>query len=269
MSVLLNALAGKGFIMYNKSLAKEIGVTNTILLGELISLFDLFENKEFFFQRERLAEETSLNIKAVDKSLKELKDLELITVEYKGLPRKSFYKINEEKIFELAGKLVKSSVTQNGNTRLTQNGNTRLTQNGNTRLTQNGNTRVPDLVTHNNNKYNNNKHNNKHNNKNNVLMNFLDEISISDNLKKKLVEFIQYRTETKKAIKTIRPIKSLVDSIGKEYKNEEHLILSIDDSMNKEYQGVFPIKNYKEPGDDQTVEKRLKEMETILGKESD
>lgn len=78
------------------------------------------------------------------------------------------------------------------------------------------------------------------------LISEIEELEISDNLKAKFIEFVQYRKEIKKPLKTIRPVISEIKKLGKDYVSEQHLIDSIEESMNKEYQGIFPIKNYKQ-----------------------
>lgn len=78
----------------------------------------------------------------------------------------------------------------------------------------------------------------------------LNEINIpsglSEKLTNKLEEFISYRKQIKKPIKTDRVIASLVNNIGKEFYDEDHLIACIENTMNNEYQGVKAeyLKNY-------------------------
>ena len=88
------------------------------------------------------------------------------------------------------------------------------------------------------------KEQDKKTNKKDKLIEQLNELNISDSLKQKFIEFINYRKEIKKSLKTIRPITSEINKIGKDYQSEEHLIESIDWSMSKEYLGIFPVKNY-------------------------
>jgi len=61
---------------------------------------------------------------------------------------------------------------------------------------------------------------------------------LSDLLTSKLNEFIKYRKEIKKPIKTNRPIQAMINGIGKEFLSEDHLIQCIDVTMNNEWQGV-------------------------------
>lgn len=85
------------------------------------------------------------------------------------------------------------------------------------------------------------KNNYKKNNTQDILET-LEQENISFELKDKIKEFISYRKEIKKPIKTYTVISTMLKQIGSKYTDENHLILSIDDSMANQYQGVFPIK---------------------------
>lgn len=111
----------------------------------------------------------------------------------------------------------------------------------------------------------------KKNNKKDKLIEQLNELNISDSLKQKFIEFINYRKEIKKSLKTIRPITSEINKIGKDYQSEEHLIESIDWSMSKEYLGIFPVKNYnkynkenKTDIDTKKIFRKIEKIETLL-----
>lgn len=91
----------------------------------------------------------------------------------------------------------------------------------------------------------------------------VEDLDIGSRLKRKLYDFIQYRKEIKKPIKTIRSIKTAINQIGKEYKDEEHLIESIESSIANGYQGIFPTKNYRPV--QQGVNDRMKYMEKLIG----
>lgn len=111
----------------------------------------------------------------------------------------------------------------------------------------------------------------KKNNKKGKLIEQLNELNISENLKQKFIEFIAYRKEIKKPLKTIRPITSEINKIGKDYQSEEHLIESIDWSMSKEYLGIFPVKNYnkynkenKTDIDTKKIFRKIEKIETLL-----
>ena len=85
-----------------------------------------------------------------------------------------------------------------------------------------------------------NKDINKNNDKN--LGEQVKELSISNNLKDKFIEYIKFRKSIKKSLNTMRPITSSINQIGKKFKSEQHLIESLDYSMDNEYQGIIPTK---------------------------
>lgn len=88
-----------------------------------------------------------------------------------------------------------------------------------------------------------------------------EEISLE--LKNKLIEFIEYRKELKKPIKSYRTIKALISQLTKKYVSEEHLIDSINNAIANGYQGVFPtnVKKIREENNqtESVAQKWLKE----------
>ncbi len=92
---------------------------------------------------------------------------------------------------------------------------------------------------------NNNYIKNKSSKNNLSKKNLLDEIEtldISTSLKEKLSEFVDYRSEIRKPIKSFRVISNLISQLGKRFLDEDHLIGSIDMSISCGYQGIFPTK---------------------------
>lgn len=91
---ILDLLANDNYIVLNKSLAKEIGIENAIVFGALCSYQRMYKDEEFYREQEKIIEDTCLTEYLVRKSIKELKELELINVVKKGLPAKYYFKIN-------------------------------------------------------------------------------------------------------------------------------------------------------------------------------
>lgn len=87
-----------------------------------------------------------------------------------------------------------------------------------------------------------NKYSKNNYNKTGILSE-IESIEINENLKNKIIEFVNFRKEIKKPIKTMSSIKKLIDNIGKTFQDEEDLIECIDNSIMNGYQGVFPNKN--------------------------
>ena len=98
---ILKLLSTNGFISYNKTVAKLLGVHEAILLGELCSIGDLYNYNEFFFERDKIINDTALSDSQIRNATKTLVEYELVTVVKKGIPCKYYYTLNEQKILEL------------------------------------------------------------------------------------------------------------------------------------------------------------------------
>lgn len=74
----------------------------------------------------------------------------------------------------------------------------------------------------------------------------IDKLDLSDKLRDSLKEFVDYRKEKKKEI-TIRSIKMTLKKLNNhtEFNDEEHLIASIEQSIERGYLGIFATKENK------------------------
>lgn len=89
-------------------------------------------------------------------------------------------------------------------------------------------------------KNNSSKNNTSKNNySNNNIGEKLATENISSELKEKLSEYIVYRKEIRKPINSYRVITAILNRLGKDFANEQHLIDSLDFSMSNGWQGVF------------------------------
>ena len=102
---------------------------------------------------------------------------------------------------------------------------------------------------------------NKNNyNKNNVREE-LELENISQDLKNKFLEYLEYRKQIKKPIKTYMAIKKTLNRLGKDFIDENHLIDSIDMSISNQYQGIFPTDIKKRPQQKESANtRRLREL---------
>ena len=98
---ILDLMASDNFIMYNKALAKQIGVENAILFGAMCGYQRGFKGEEFFREQEKIIEDTCLTEYAVRKAVKDLRELGLLFVEKKGMPAKYYFRINTKKLAEM------------------------------------------------------------------------------------------------------------------------------------------------------------------------
>ena len=98
---ILDILASDNYIVFNKTLAKEIGLENAIVFGALCGYQKGFKNEEFYREQYKIMEDTCLTEYAIRKSMKELKQLKLVEIIKKGIPAKYYFKINTTRLIEM------------------------------------------------------------------------------------------------------------------------------------------------------------------------
>jgi len=104
MNGISKLLSTDGFIQVNKTLIKQIGLHEAIIIGELCSEYNYWEehNKledgKFYSTRENIENNTGLNDHYQRKAFAVLKDLGIIEITKKGLPAVNYYKINFDKL---------------------------------------------------------------------------------------------------------------------------------------------------------------------------
>lgn len=105
----LNELLGNGgFWQINKRLVKMIGLEETLLLSDLLAKYTYFlgrneldKNGFFFNTRENIEEDTTLTPYQQRKAISKLKKLGLVKAKEQGLPKKTYYKIDLQKLADL------------------------------------------------------------------------------------------------------------------------------------------------------------------------
>jgi len=105
---IINLLASENYIVVNRSLIKELGLKEAIILGELASEYnyykknDLLDEEGYFYSTiENVQENTSLSSYEQKKCLDNLLERNIITVILKGIPAKRHIKINSINLINL------------------------------------------------------------------------------------------------------------------------------------------------------------------------
>ncbi|MEH6982963.1 hypothetical protein [Priestia megaterium] len=108
---LMSVLSGKGFVMYNKQLAKTVSVNAAIIFGQLCASYESFNRKGmltiknkkeyFFLTSEKLQEETALTYKQQLKAVKDLEQVGYIETKIMGVPSKKYFYITDKIVQEL------------------------------------------------------------------------------------------------------------------------------------------------------------------------
>lgn len=105
--MLIDLLSNTGYIIVNKEIIKKIGLYEAILLGELCSEYIYWKKKdetvnEFFYStRENIEENTGLSAYQQRTAISNLVKKDIIVMKSEGMPLKTWYFINENKLQEL------------------------------------------------------------------------------------------------------------------------------------------------------------------------
>ena len=103
---LLSQFASNNYGLYNKTLAKKIGLHESIFLGEIIAEYDywvkrgcLTEDGYFYSTVENVMEATTLSDYQQRSIIKHLSELKIIDMKISGMPAKRYFKIDEEQFY--------------------------------------------------------------------------------------------------------------------------------------------------------------------------
>jgi hypothetical protein len=115
---ILKLLASESFLTVNKHLARLVGLEAATLFADLASAQVYWDNEkctqgEFFYRtRDIIEEHTTLSAKLQLKAEKELKKLEIIQVQLRGLPATNHYCIGQQEQLKLLNKISPTGVTR-------------------------------------------------------------------------------------------------------------------------------------------------------------
>ena len=113
-------LSSTAFIVLNKSLAKQIGLKEAVLLADLISKEEYFiangmTDGWFFNTEANIEQDTTLTPYQQRKCLRKLKKNNLVQIKRKGIPAKQYFKINEEQVIKFLNNLSLTNFTSINN----------------------------------------------------------------------------------------------------------------------------------------------------------
>ena len=226
---ILQLISTSNFITVNKDLIKELGLEEAILLGELASEYDYWNNKNeiedgyFYSTIENIEEKTTLTAYKQRKCLENLKNKGIIDIQIRGIPAKRYIKINEEKVIEIFNnKLLKNLTT--GCKKISQLEVKKLNGNNN-------------IINNNINK-NIKKEKNK---KRKTFEEVLAENNCSEELESSIRDFIDMRKTIKKPM-TSRALELLIKNLDKLTNLEEEKIAILNQSIEHGWQTVYPLK---------------------------
>jgi len=109
-------LSSSAFIIFNKELARQVGLKEAILLADLISKEEYFISKGmtdgwFFNTEANIEADTTLNSYHQRKCLKTLRKFKIIETKRMGIPAKQYFKINELQVLQILNNLSDKNLT--------------------------------------------------------------------------------------------------------------------------------------------------------------
>lgn len=110
-------IIGTNFIMTNRDLISKFGVNLAVMLGELYGRMNYFRKRNklkfgyFFATKDSIEKSTKLSPYKQRKATSILQAVEILDVKHIDIPPKTYYKINEEKLW----KVLKDSVVHEVN----------------------------------------------------------------------------------------------------------------------------------------------------------
>ena len=240
---ILQLISTSNFITVNKDLIKELGLEEAILLGELASEYDYWNNKNeiedgyFYSTIENIEEKTTLTAYKQRKCLENLKNKGIIDIQIRGIPAKRYIKINEEKVIEIFNnKLLKNLTT--GCKKISQLEVKKLNGNNN-------------IINNNINK------NIKKEKKETEFDSVINENFTDEELKQTVYEFIKMRKAIKKPL-TTRGLELMINKLKKMTSNTNEQIQILNNSIMNNWLGIFPLK--EEEKQKEKVEYVINEM---------
>lgn len=115
---LVSMIASNNYIVVNKQLARVFGLEEAVILGELASEMEYWQQRGelkdgyFYSTIENVKESTTLSDKRQRSALGALKDAGIVDVKLAGLPAKRYVRINEKQLAQI----LLNNCSQNGET---------------------------------------------------------------------------------------------------------------------------------------------------------
>ena len=105
MKELAKLLSSDEHLVVNRTIAKEVGLTEAVLLAELCAQYNYAENNgelkddSFCITREQIYENTGMTDYQQREAMKTLQDLGFLSISRKGVPAKNHYSLDFSKMF--------------------------------------------------------------------------------------------------------------------------------------------------------------------------
>lgn len=240
----LKLLASSSFVTYNKDIAIAVGVEEAIMLGEIASEYDYWLNHDgltpdgFFYSTiQNVSEKTGLSEHKQREAVKTLQKLGLLECKVKGIPATRHFKLNDEAIVNYLQNLVlEKSSTSSGNIQELAPENFRTNNNINNNNITNNN-----IISETSSPTENKSTSSKRISRKEQLVNYVNELSYSEETKKALFSWI-FQIGLNGNV-TVQQLQDKLKAIWNVYDDESLVRQSIEEAYRNNWFGFFPLKN--------------------------
>jgi hypothetical protein len=242
---ILQLISSSSFIAVNKLLMKELGLHEAVILGELASEYNYYEQEgkltsdgSFYSTIENLEDKTTLSRYQQKNALDNLQEAGLIEVSVQGIPAKRFIKLFPDAITD---KFVNNSQTSNKETnklsckKLTSNNNINNKNNINNNINNNF-TQKPNPEPKSSSSIVKPKKSKKDKSIEKIIAKF-EEYDFTENVKDKILDFYEDQIE-KKSYPADNQLTMMLDELS--HYSETEILDAINNSIRSGYKGIFP-----------------------------
>ncbi len=225
-------MTGSKFYVLNREVLLEFGSDAALLLAELAFCQDHF--KDWFYKtQEQIQAETALSPKLQLKAVNLLKSKGILKTKKVGMPAKTYYLIDVDKLAEFLPK-VETSLAQKDKQEPPK-----------------GRNKVRPKV--------------EATNKEETIKNYFIKNNISFDLEKKIIEYFEYRNSIKRPLSNLKSIETKISQLGAQVAayGELAVLESIDSAIANGWQGTFIDKKYINPENQKRYELKTKQQATF------
>lgn len=111
---MIELLSNTGYIMYNKAIARSLGVNEAIMIGELCQVALKNSEDEFCITQNKIEADTGLSPYQQRKAIVSLIEQRIATKERRGSPSQNFYRINRNGLYRAIEKFEQMEAQRSG-----------------------------------------------------------------------------------------------------------------------------------------------------------
>lgn len=256
---LSHALASNGFIQVNKTLIKNLGLHEAVIIGELCSEYNYYKNQDklvdgaFYSTRSNIEDNTGLTEHFQRNAIETLIEKNILTITKKGMPAVNYYKINFEQLFLQLSEVQTTSastrrqqvvesadINNNKETNIIKKNNKPLTNVRGTTGGRNSNSLLPDIIVDAPKK---NKKANLYEKCDTYIMQFTNNIVLQEKLREYLqLRLEMARTEGKPFYYNMWP--PIVNNLNELTSDKNVMIKIIDKAISSGWKSFYPLKEF-------------------------